>query len=157
MRRRRRGKEEVLLLTTTLFSIFNDGNAFAVLIGACKWENLVSLYVAWGYKSRARARKSTFAHPSFGIFLSRGRRDGGRKEFSRESAKTHTHKRRQIFTLADKPCVEQTLFEKFNRVGVDAANDIIIYGSYYGLKWRIPNRNRRNVFLEESRRMSSFF
>jgi hypothetical protein len=36
--------------------------------------------------------------------------------------------------LADKPCVEQTLFEKFNRVGADAANDIIIYGSYYGLK-----------------------
>ena len=29
-------KEEVLLLTTTLFSIFNDGNAFAVLIGACE-------------------------------------------------------------------------------------------------------------------------
>ena len=55
-------------------------------------------------------------------------------EFSRESAKTHTYKRRQIFTLADKPCVEQTLFEKFNRVGADAANDIIIYGSYYGLK-----------------------
>jgi len=29
-------KEEVLLLTTTLFSIFNDGNGFAVLIGACE-------------------------------------------------------------------------------------------------------------------------
>jgi hypothetical protein len=30
--------------------------------------------------------------------------------------------------------VEHTLFEKFNRAGVDVANDIISGCSYYGLK-----------------------
>ena len=94
-------------------------------------EKIWLVFTSREVTNRARARSKS----SFGIFLSRGRRDGGRKEFSRfESAQKHTETTPKICTLADKPCVEQTLFEKFNRVGADAANDIIIYGSYYGLK-----------------------
>lgn len=147
----RRGKEEVLLLTTTLFSIFNDGNAFAVLIGACKWENLVSFYVAWGYKSRARAQQILLRN----FFIQREERRRKKGIFALWKRK---NKRRQIHTLADKPCVEQTLFEKFNRVGADAANDIIIYGSYYGLKWRIPTgTGGGEMFLEQRAAFFSVF
>ena len=132
-------KEEVLLLTTTLFSIFNDGNAFAVLIGACEWENSVSFLVAWGCKSRARAQ-----HLFGFFFIQRGGKKRERetalaKKFRREKWKKRAR------TLADKPCVEHTLFEKFNRVGVDVANDMISGCSYYGLKWRFTKRMWQNL------------
>ena len=80
----------------------------------------------------ARARA---ANPPSEFFYPEGGETAEERNFSRfESAQKHTETTPKICTLADKPCVEQTLFEKFNRVGADAANDIIIYGSYYGLK-----------------------
>ena len=76
----------------------------------------------------ARARA---ANPPSEFFYPEGGETAEERNFRALKAHKNT---RQIHTLADKPCVEQTLFEKFNRVGADAANDIIIYGSYYGLK-----------------------
>ena len=79
----------------------------------------------------ARARA---ANPPSEFFYPEGGETAEERNFrARKRKNTHINDA-HIFTLADKPCVEQTLFEKFNRVGADAANDIIIYGSYYGLK-----------------------
>ena len=78
----------------------------------------------------ARARSKS----SFEFFYPEGGETAEERNFrALKAQKTHTNDAKYMY-LADKPCVEQTLFEKFNRVGVDAANDIIIYGSHYGLK-----------------------
>ena len=69
------------------------------------------------------------------FFLSKGAEKKGERETALAKKSTRGEKgKKRARTLADKPCVEHTLFEKFNRAGVDVANDIISGCSYYGLK-----------------------
>lgn len=74
----------------------------------------------------------------FGFFIQREGEGDGCHSIPRWPRKETSRKRAR--TLADKPCVEHTPFEKFNRAGVDAANDIA-WCSYYGLQWRFRGPN----------------
>ena len=83
----------------------------------------------------------------FGFFIQREGEGDGCHSIPRWPRKETSRKRAR--TLADKPCVEHTPFEKFNRAGVDAANDIA-WCSYYGLQWRFRGPNLTFFFRPAS-------
>ena len=80
----------------------------------------------------------------FGFFIQREGEGDGCHSIPRWPRKETSRKRAR--TLADKPCVEHTPFEKFNRAGVDAANDIT-WCSYYGLQWRFRAQTKFDLFF----------